>query len=90
MKLTVLTENAAGGDLAAEHGLSYFIETRSGAVLLDTGHSNMFLKNAAKLDVDLEKTGTVVLSHGHWDHGNGLEYLRRKRLICHPGAFIFH
>ncbi len=88
MKLTVLTENAAGGDLAAEHGLSYLIETRSGTVLFDTGHSDIFLKNAEKLGVDLEQTGIVVLSHGHWDHGNGLNYLRGKRLICHPDAFI--
>ncbi len=88
MKLTVLTENTAGGTFAAEHGLSYFIETHSGAVLFDTGHSSIFLKNAAKLGVDLEATSTVVLSHGHWDHGNGLEHLRGKRLICHPDVFI--
>jgi 7,8-dihydropterin-6-yl-methyl-4-(beta-D-ribofuranosyl)aminobenzene 5'-phosphate synthase len=30
----------------------------------------------------------VVLSHGHWDHGNGLRYLSGKKLITHPGAFI--
>ena len=88
MKLTVLTENAAGGDLGAEHGLSYFIETRSGTALFDTGHSDIFLKNAATLGVDLGQTGIVMLSHGHWDHGNGLKYLRGKQLICHPGAFM--
>jgi 7,8-dihydropterin-6-yl-methyl-4-(beta-D-ribofuranosyl)aminobenzene 5'-phosphate synthase len=31
---------------------------------------------------------TVVLSHGHWDHGNGLLYLKKKNLITHPAAFI--
>ncbi len=88
MKLTVLTDNVAGGQLAAEHGLSYFVETVSGAVLFDTGHSDVFLKNAAQLGVPVEETNTVVLSHGHWDHGDGLRYLGRKRLICHPGVFI--
>jgi 7,8-dihydropterin-6-yl-methyl-4-(beta-D-ribofuranosyl)aminobenzene 5'-phosphate synthase len=88
MRLTVLTENVAGETFAAEYGLSYLIETGSGTVLFDTGHSNIFLQNAAKLDIDLGATDTVLLSHGHWDHGNGLKYLQGKRLICHPGVFI--
>lgn len=88
MRLTVLTDNAAGGSCAAEHGLSYLIESRSGPVLFDTGHSDIFLKNAQQLGIDIDRTNTVVLSHGHWDHGDGLRHLRDKRLICHPGVFI--
>jgi len=30
----------------------------------------------------------IVLSHGHWDHGNGLQYIHGKPLICHPGCFV--
>ncbi len=30
----------------------------------------------------------IVLSHGHFDHGNGLEFLSRMTLICHPGCFL--
>ncbi|HEX3009227.1 MAG TPA: MBL fold metallo-hydrolase, partial [Bacteroidales bacterium] len=29
----------------------------------------------------------VVLSHGHWDHGNGLKYFGGKTLLTHPGSF---
>lgn len=46
------------------------------------------MKNAHRLNVDINKAETVVLSHGHWDHGNGLKYLKNKNLICHPNTFI--
>ncbi len=89
MKITVLVDNSPGGELAAEHGLSYFIEHKGKKLLFDSGHSPLFLKNAEKLGIDLEQVDTVVLSHGHWDHGNGLVHLKkRKILISHPYAFM--
>ena len=88
MKISVLTENHAGSNFAAEHGLSYFIEHDKN-ILFDTGHSDIFIKNAEKLNINLEKdTDTIVLSHGHWDHGNGLIHLKKKTLITHPYSFI--
>ena len=88
MKLTVLTENVASGYCTAEHGLSYFIEYENKNILFDTGHTDVFLKNAKKSNIDVGTAETVVLSHGHWDHGNGLKYLKNKKLICHPNCFI--
>jgi len=89
MKLTVLTENVAGGRLGAEHGLSYLIEHDSKTILFDTGYSDLFMKNAERLNVNLiQDANVVVLSHGHWDHGNGLRYLSEKTLITHPSSFI--
>lgn len=89
MKITILTENTAGGKYLAEHGLSYLIEIDDQKILFDTGHSDVFLKNARQLEINIEnEVKTVVLSHGHWDHGDGLRYLQNKRLIAHPGAFI--
>ncbi len=88
MKLTILTENTAGGTFAAEHGLSYLLECDNQQILWDTGHSDVFLRNAKRLNINLDEVKTVVLSHGHWDHGNGLKYLSNKKLICHPGSFI--
>ncbi len=87
MKLTVLTENAASGYFAAEHGLSYLIEHDT-TLLFDTGHSDIFIRNAVRLNIDLEQIKTVALSHGHWDHGNGLKHLNLKTLICHPDVFM--
>ncbi len=87
MKIHILTENHASGQCLAEHGLSYLIESDK-KILFDTGHSDLFLKNADKMKLDIELIDTVVLSHGHWDHGNGLKYLKNKKLIAHPGVFI--
>ena len=87
MRLSVLVENVASVGFKAEHGLSYFIEADE-KILFDTGHSDLFLQNAQKLNIDLASVEKVVLSHGHWDHGNGLQYLKDKTLICHPYALM--
>jgi 7,8-dihydropterin-6-yl-methyl-4-(beta-D-ribofuranosyl)aminobenzene 5'-phosphate synthase len=50
----------------------------------------MFLKNAEAMHVSLTQIDTIVLSHGHFDHGNGLEYISGYRLRCHPGCFVKH
>ena len=88
MKISILTENCAGPHFRAEHGLSYLIEVDKLKLLFDTGHSDVFLNNAQQLNIDLEKeVETIVLSHGHWDHGDGLQYLEGKTLITHPASF---
>ena len=89
MKITVLTENCAGSGFLAEHGLSYLIELESEKILFDTGHTDIFIKNAKTLGIDIQKeVNTVVLSHGHWDHGDGLQYIDDKTLITHPEVFM--
>ena len=88
LTISVLTDNTAGGQFLAEHGLSYLVEIDNEKILFDAGHSNVFLKNAQRLKIDIEnEVKTVVLSHGHWDHGNGLKYLSNKTLITHPASF---
>ena len=43
------------------------------------------MRNAQKLNIDLSKLDAIVLSHGDYDHGNGLKYLDTKTdLIVHP------
>ncbi|NLW25202.1 MAG: MBL fold metallo-hydrolase [Clostridia bacterium] len=87
MRIYFLVDNLAGRNCRAEWGFSLFIEGKKN-ILFDFGASNLFLLNAQKLGIDLEKVDYLVLSHGHWDHGNGLEYIANKKLICHPEAFI--
>lgn len=88
MKLSVLTENTASQYFLAEHGLSYFIEYDNKKILFDTGASDVFLQNAEKLNINTNDADVIVLSHGHWDHGNGLQFTKNKPLICHPNSFI--
>lgn len=74
MKITVLTENTLHDErLSAEHGLSLFIETESKRILFDMGQTALFSDNAEKLGVDLSAADIAVISHGHYDHGGGLE-----------------
>jgi len=88
-RLSVLTDNHAGGTFLAEHGLSYLIEVNNTCILFDTGHSDVFLQNADRLGYSLsEKIDYIVLSHGHWDHGNGLQHINNTKLITHPSSFM--
>lgn len=89
MKITVLTENCAGSGFLAEHGLSYLIEQDGKKYLFDTGATDVFIKNANALGIDIHKEiDTVLISHGHWDHGDGLQYLDHKTVITHPESFM--
>lgn len=77
IRFTVLVDNqpgldAAGGQLRGEHGLSLHIEHQGRRILLDAGASELFAANAARLHIDLKAVELAVLSHGHYDHGNGL------------------
>ncbi len=73
MRIVTLMENTQGKEeILFEHGLSIYIETGDKKILVDTGASDGFLKNAQKLGVDLSKVDLLVLSHGHYDHAGGI------------------
>lgn len=59
-------------EIKSEHGLSYYIETNNHKILFDTGQSASFIDNAKLLGVDLSLVDILVISHGHYDHGGGL------------------
>lgn len=87
ISLTFLVDNNASGECGSEHGLSILIEAGE-KILFDAGQSRLFLENSATCGKDIESVKTIVLSHGHYDHGNGLSNFFGRRLICHPGCFI--
>lgn len=87
MKITILNDNTPG-KCEGTHGLSLLLEEDGKKILFDVGPTDIFLKNAKKLGISLDDVDVIVLSHGHWDHGDGLEFLSGQKLICHPGCFI--
>lgn len=72
MKATVLIDNIANGELISEWGLSIYIQYEDKKILLDTGASAKFLKNARVLGIDLKDLNFAVLSHAHFDHAYGM------------------
>ena len=77
MKITVLTENTAcRPEIESEHGLSLYIETERYKILFDMGQSDLLLRNAERLSVDLSEVDLAILSHGHYDHGGGIGAFR--------------
>ncbi len=91
MKITALSENTSNKEsIGAEHGLSLYIEACGKKILFDFGASDLFLKNAPVLGIDLADVDFAVLSHGHGDHGGGLgEFLKvnsRAPVYVHPHA----
>lgn len=86
IKIYALVDNMASNVCHSEHGLSYLVVFDE-KVLFDTGQSKLFLENAAKINAPIQDVKTVVLSHGHYDHGNGLKYLKNMQLLCHPNVF---
>lgn len=74
MIVKVLIENTAQSDgILTEHGLSFYIETKMHRILFDMGQSDAFIQNASTIGVDLSEVDIAFLSHGHYDHGGGLE-----------------
>ena len=87
MKIIVLSENTArDGVLECEHGLSLYIEALGHRILFDMGGSDLFYKNAKKLGVNLSLVDFAVISHGHSDHGGGLESF--LRINSHAPVYI--
>lgn len=73
MKATVIVDNIKSDGISGEWGLCIFIEYNGKKILLDTGASTLFVKNADRLNLPLRDVDMAVLSHAHYDHANGME-----------------
>ena len=93
MKITILNENNSRIDnyLLAEPAFSALIECDNKKILFDTGYSDVFLKNAETMGINLNNITDIVISHGHDDHTGGLQYYKpiskKIDLIAHPNIF---
>ncbi len=95
MIIKTLVENTSiSKDMASEHGLSLYIESKGLKILFDVGASELFLENAKKLNVNIKDVDYLIISHGHYDHGGGLKTFFREnsraKVFIHPLAFQKH
>jgi 7,8-dihydropterin-6-yl-methyl-4-(beta-D-ribofuranosyl)aminobenzene 5'-phosphate synthase len=87
LKITVLSTMLADGDELGEWGFSALVEADGHRILYDTGaHTELVLRNAESLKIDLTTVPEVVLSHNHLDHVGGFLTLRHSVLAKAPGA----
>ena len=100
MRVTALVENTTKAELETKHGLSLYIETKKHKLLFDLGPDHTLFNNAALRGIDLAKVDTVILSHGHYDHGGALHaflnlnssakiYVQRKAFEPHYSKTLF-
>jgi len=104
MELTVLVDNNTLIDryFYGEPGVSYFIDDEDKRILFDVGYSDAFIRNAQKMNIDLQELDFLALSHGHLDHTWGLDPLiriyteavleniphKKPTLVAHPLTFL--
>lgn len=103
MRLTFLSDNNTLIDryFLGEPGFSVFIEEGDLKLLFDVGYSGIFITNAQKMGIRLDRLNYVALSHGHMDHTWGLDALvrlftemdiegighTRPKIVAHPKTF---
>ena len=85
-----------------EAGVSYLIQDEGYQILFDVGYSDLFIKNAQRMGIQLRNLDFVVLSHGHLDHTWGLVPLiklyteakvekidyHKPTVVTHPSSFL--
>ncbi len=98
LELTILADtNSKIGEEYKTNGVSYLIEIyndeNSIEILFDTGYDGKQLINiAGKLNKDLSKVNNIILSHGHFDHTNGLSTVlhsnkNKPKIYCNENIF---
>ncbi len=87
LKITLLSTMLADQAELGEWGFSALVEADGHRILFDTGaHTDLVLKNARALGIDLATVPEVILSHHHSDHVGGFLTLRRSVMDRAPGA----
>ena len=83
MRLKVLEDNNTFIDMyyLGEPAVSYYIEDGDDKILFDVGYSDAYIKNAKRMNIDLNKVNKLVISHGHNDHTGGLKYFLKELFV---------
>lgn len=94
MKITVLVENSVckinTKHVKSEDGLSLYIELEEQKIVFDSGQSDLFIHNAVKMGIDLTLVDYLVISHGHFEQGGGLNHFlkinKKAKIFLHIKA----
>ncbi len=92
IKLTIL-HNEYESFVEEKAGFSVLIELQEDKlkILFDTSMKDDILINSKKNNIDLSNIDYVVFSHGHYDHTDGIKFLKLseiRHIIAHPDCFI--
>lgn len=92
IRITILCDNVVGFPFGiGEHGFSALVEKDHQTILFDTGSGKGLIFNAITFGKDLREVERICLSHGHFDHTEGLAQvlplMRNPHVYAHPGVF---
>jgi len=103
LKIIVLAEDSVlyESPFLGQHGISLLLEARKGNIkeniLMDVGQSsNAILSNMEKMGVSPQIIDTIVLTHCHYDHTQGVVDIinatakNSVQIIVHPDIFRIH
>jgi 7,8-dihydropterin-6-yl-methyl-4-(beta-D-ribofuranosyl)aminobenzene 5'-phosphate synthase len=90
-RITVVVDNLVRrSSLLGEHGWAAWVDADGQRVLFDTGQGRVLRHNLEALEIAVRQADAVVLSHGHYDHSEGLAGLLGElsdaRVYLHPAA----
>lgn len=77
VKIIVIVDDRVGESILKNaHGLSLYIEYNNLYLLFDLGPSSDVLQyNVEKLEIDIELVDSIIISHSHVDHFNGIPHV---------------
>ncbi len=92
IRITILCDNVVGFPFGiGEHGFSALVEAGDQNILFDTGSGKGLISNGLTFGKDLRAVEKICLSHGHFDHTEGLAQvlplMRNPVVYAHPGIF---
>ncbi len=65
--------------LQKDFGFSCILRHDGKTILFDAGgNADIFRQNVKRLKINLKKIDAVIVSHGHFDHLNGIDYVLRE------------
>jgi 7,8-dihydropterin-6-yl-methyl-4-(beta-D-ribofuranosyl)aminobenzene 5'-phosphate synthase len=92
LRITILCDNIVGIPTGiGEHGFSALVERSGESILFDTGRGTGIVPNSLSFGKDLRAIKKVCLSHGHFDHSEGLIQVMAlasgAEVYAHPDVF---